>query len=84
MEIGACDHRLILYIEKVNNCDVGGHVSHSVFVFYFFTCCDTTSAFMHRGKVNTLKLMLHSDKHIATFQKTRFRRTNVRRSVLRL
>ena len=67
METVVRNNRRIIDIKKVN-CALGGDVSRAVLGLHCFTGCDTTSAFMRRGKVNPLNLKLHSDKYIAAFQ----------------
>lgn len=68
MDTGSGDRRRILDIGQIR-ADVGDDISTALLGLHAFTGCDTTSAFMRKGKVHPLKVMQKNDDYVNAFKK---------------
>lgn len=68
MDTGSGDHRRILDITQIRR-DVGDNISKALLGLHAFTGCDTTSAFMRKGKSYPFKIMQRNGNYVDAFQK---------------
>ena len=65
-DAGTGDKRRLLNIHAVTR-DLGVDVNLALTALHAFTCCDTTSAFVRKGKVTPLKLLKKHPEFLPTF-----------------
>ena len=62
-DTGTGDKRRLLHVQAVSK-DLGDDVNLTLAALHAFTGCDTTSAFMRKGKVKPLKLLIKHPEFI--------------------
>ena len=65
-DIGKGDKRRLVNVQAVAK-DLGGEIILALVGLYPFTCCDTTSSFVRRGKVKPLTLLKKHPEFLPAF-----------------